>query len=129
MKTLLLATTLLLAAGQAMAIEFTDTSPQRIGMRHTNRAVAAVVRHLGAPQTAKFRGLYLGTNPKLRGVVCGFVTARDSDGKVPGFQPFIYNPQSNDAVFMPMKDFRRKDIGVINSVLYQGAGCGGLLRL
>ena len=129
MKSLLLTATLLLVASQATAIEFTDNSPQRIGARHTNRAVAAVVRHLGAPETAKFRGLYLGTNPRLHGVVCGFVTARDSAGKVPGFQPFIYNPQSNDAVFMPLKDFRRKHVGVINSGLYDGAGCGALLRL
>jgi hypothetical protein len=129
MKSLLLTTALLLVAGQAMAVEFTDTSPQRIGMRHTNRAVAAVVRHLGAPETAKFRGLYLGTNPSQRGVVCGFVTARDSDGKLPGFQPFVYNPKSNDALFMPMAAFRNKATGPIYSVLYHGAGCGALLRL
>lgn len=129
MKSLLLSTALLLVAGQAMAIEFTDNSPQVIGKRHTNKAVAAVVRHLSVPETARFRGLYLGTNPSQRGVVCGFVTARGKDGKVPAFQPFIYNPKSNDAVFMQMEDFRKKDIGPINISLYDGAGCGGLLHL
>jgi len=129
MKSLFIAMALLLVAGQALAVEFTDNSPQTIGPRHTNRAVAAVVRHLGAPETAKFKGLYLGTNPSQRGVVCGFVTARDKNGKMPGFQPFIYNPKSNDAVFMPMADFRKKDIGMINSGLYDGVGCGALLRL
>jgi hypothetical protein len=127
MRSLLLSTALLLVAHHAMAIEFTDNSPQTIGTRHVNRAVAAVVRHLAAPETAKFRGLYLGTNPAQRGVVCGFVTARDRNGKLSGFQPFIYNPRSNDAVFMPMKDFRSKDVGMINSSLYRGVGCGALL--
>ena len=129
MKTLLVATALLLTAGQAMAIEFADTSPQKVGVHRTNKAVAAVMRHLGAPETAKFRGLYLGTNPSQRGVVCGFVTARDSDGKVPDFQPFVYNPISNDALFMPMADFRKKNTGRTYTVLYHGAGCGALLRL
>jgi hypothetical protein len=129
MKSVFFATALLLVAGQAMAIEFTDASPQKLGKRHTDKAVAAVVRHLAAPETAKFRGLYLGTNPRQRGVVCGFVTARDKDGKVSGFQPFIYSPQSNDAVFMPMADFRKKDVGTINIGLYNGVGCGALLRL
>lgn len=120
MKSLLLAMSMLLVATQAMAIEFTDDSPQMIGKRRADKAVAAVVRHLAAPATARFRGLYLGNNPSQRGVVCGFVTGRGKDGKVPPFQPFIYNPKSNDAVFMPMKDFRKKEMGQINSSLYQG---------
>ena len=129
MRSLLLFATLMLVAGQAAAVEFADNSPQKIGMRHTSKAVTAVVRHLSAPQTARFRGLYLGTNPKQRGVVCGYVTARDRDGKVPDFQPFIYSPASNDAVFMAMDEFRKKGVGQINISLYDGAGCGALLRL
>jgi hypothetical protein len=129
MRTLLLAAFATLLAGQAGAIEFLDNSARSIGQPHADAAVSAVLRHLQAPETAKFRGLYRGTNPSQRGVVCGYVTARDKTGKVPKFQPFIYNPQTNDAVFMPLSDFKKAGVGAINASLYAGSGCGGLIGM
>lgn len=129
MKSLVLSLSLMLLAGQAAATQFVDNSRDVIGPRHADKAVAAVVRHLSVPESARFKGLFLGTNASQRGVVCGFVTARDKTGKVPAFQPFLYNPGSNDAVFMPMADFRKKGVGVMNVGLFSGAGCGALIKL
>jgi hypothetical protein len=129
MRILLLAAFVALLAGRAGAVEFLDNSARSIGEARANAAISAVLRHLQAPDTAKFRGLYRGTNPSQRGVVCGYVTARDKTGKVPKFQPFIYNPQTDDAVFMPISDFRKAGVGAINVSLYAGAGCGALIRM
>lgn len=129
MKIPLLAAFTDLLANQACAVEFLDNSTQSIGPPQANAAVSAALRHLQAPDTAKFRGLYPGTNPSQRGVVCGYVTARDKMGKVPKFQPFIYKPQTKDAVFMPLSDFKKPGVGPINISLYAGAGCGALTAM
>jgi hypothetical protein len=129
MRALLLAAVAILSAEQAGAAEFLDNSVRSVGEGRANAAVSAVLRHLQAPETARFRGLYRGSNPSQRGVVCGYVTARDKTGKVPKFQPFIYNPQTNDAVFMPLSDFRKAGVGPINISLYAGAGCGALIGM
>jgi hypothetical protein len=127
MRVFLLTVSIALLTSQAGAVEFLDNSARSLGQARVGAAVSAVLRHLQAPETAKFRGLYRGTNPSQRGVVCGYVTARDKTGKTPKFQPFIYNPQTNDAVFMPQSDFRKAGVGPINISLYSGAGCGALI--
>jgi hypothetical protein len=129
MRMLPLAVFAALLAGQAGAVEFLDNSARSLGEARASAAVSAVLRHLQAPETAKFRGLYRGTDPSQRGVVCGYVTARDKTGKVPKFQPFIYDPRTNDAVFMPLSDFRKAGVGPINVSLYAGAGCGALIGM
>jgi hypothetical protein len=129
MRLPLLTASLLMLAGQVCAAEFTDNSRQLVGPQKADKAVAAVTRHLGDPATAKFRGLYPGTNPAKRGVICGFVTARDKNGHMPPFQPFIYDPKTNDAVFMPRSDFKKKGVGQMNAGLYSGAGCGALIGM
>lgn len=129
MRIFLLSVSIGLFATQVGAVEFLDNSAESLGQARAGAAVSAVLRHLQAPETAKFRGLYRGTNPLQRGVVCGYVTARDKTGKIPKFQPFIYNPQTNDAVFMPLSDFRKAGVGLINTSLYSGAGCGALIGM